>query len=107
MSLSAISSRSLKKSFDSRRLEYAAGTYSSGIIYDQQQMTSTTEAAKFGVCGAGTMGSGIAYAAALAGYDVRLYDIAAEPLERGAAQIAKNIQGSLERGKLTEESAAE
>jgi 3-hydroxybutyryl-CoA dehydrogenase len=69
--------------------------------------SSQSTAELFGVCGAGTMGSGIAYAAALAGYDVRLYDIAAEPLERGAAQIAKNIQGSIDRGKLTEEGAAD
>lgn len=71
-------------------------------------MSSTsTSSTLFCVCGAGTMGSGIAYAAALAGYDVRLYDIAPEPLERGAAQIAKNIQGSIDRGKLTEEQAAD
>ncbi|MBS1912015.1 MAG: 3-hydroxybutyryl-CoA dehydrogenase [Bacteroidetes bacterium] len=61
----------------------------------------------FGVCGAGTMGSGIAYAAALAGYSVVLYDITPESLERGAGQIAKFVAGSVERGKLTEEAAAE
>ncbi len=53
------------------------------------------------------MGSGIAYAAALAGYSVVLYDITSESLERGTAQIAKFIAGSVERGKLTEEAAAE
>lgn len=61
----------------------------------------------FGVCGAGTMGSGIAYAAALAGYTVRLYDISQEAVDRGAAQIARFIQGSLERGKLDDAGAAE
>jgi 3-hydroxybutyryl-CoA dehydrogenase len=69
--------------------------------------TEENSTKKFGVCGAGTMGSGIAYAAALAGYDVRLYDIAPEPLERGAAQIAKIVQGGIERGKLTDETAAD
>src|SRR6185295_16180852 len=38
---------------------------------------------------------------------VKLYDIAAAPLERGASQIATFIRGSLERGKLTEDAAAE
>lgn len=61
----------------------------------------------FGVCGAGTMGAGIAYSAALAGYDVRLYDIGDEALRKGAAQIDKFINGSIERGKLTEEAAGE
>lgn len=61
----------------------------------------------FGVCGAGTMGAGIAYSAALAGYDVRLYDIGSEQLERGAGQIDRFIQGSIERGKLSQDAAAE
>ncbi len=61
----------------------------------------------FGVCGAGTMGAGIAYAAALAGYDVRLYDIGEEALQRGTAQIDRFIRGSIDRGKLTQEAADE
>lgn len=59
-----------------------------------------------GVCGAGTMGSGIAYAAALAGYTVKLYDISPEAVERGGAQIRKFVAGSVERGKLAEADAA-
>jgi 3-hydroxybutyryl-CoA dehydrogenase len=51
------------------------------------------------------MGSGITYAAALAGYDVKLYDIGPEQVERGMGQIARFIQGSVERGKLSEEDA--
>lgn len=61
----------------------------------------------FGVCGAGTMGAGIAYSAALAGYTVRLYDIGEEALQKGLAQIDKFIQGSIDRGKLTQEAADE
>ncbi len=62
---------------------------------------------KFGVCGAGTMGSGIAYAAAMAGYDVVLYDITEEIVARGKSLIEKNTQKGVERGKLTEEQASE
>lgn len=70
-------------------------------------MNSLDAPSLFGVCGAGTMGSGIAYAAALAGYSVRLYDISQEAVDRGAAQIARFIQGSLDRGKLDEAGATE
>jgi 3-hydroxybutyryl-CoA dehydrogenase len=59
----------------------------------------------FGVCGAGTMGSGIAYAAAVAGYQVWLYDIETQFVERGEAQIGTFLQGGLDRGKLTQEEA--
>lgn len=59
----------------------------------------------FGVCGAGTMGSGIAYAAATAGYEVRLYDISDDSVERGAQQIDRFVRSGVERGKLSEEEA--
>lgn len=62
-------------------------------------------AEKFGVCGAGTMGSGIAYAAAVAGYDVVLYDLASDALARGAGRIEKLARGGVERGKITEQEA--
>ncbi len=70
-------------------------------------MANESSTELFGVCGAGTMGSGIAYAAAMAGYVVRLYDITPEALERGSKQIAGFIAGSVERGKLTAEAAEE
>jgi 3-hydroxybutyryl-CoA dehydrogenase len=62
---------------------------------------------KFGVCGAGTMGSGIAYAAGLAGFDVVLYDIGETQIARGRAQVEKFVAGSVERGKLSREAADE
>jgi 3-hydroxybutyryl-CoA dehydrogenase len=68
---------------------------------------STSTPSLFGVCGAGTMGSGIAYAAALAGYRVALYDINEAAVTRGALQIGRYIQGSVERGKLDPEEAEE
>lgn len=55
------------------------------------------------VFGAGTMGHGIAQVSAMAGYDVRLYDISAEYVERGLAKVAKNLDKGVARGKVTEE----
>lgn len=58
---------------------------------------------KIAVIGGGTMGRGIAYAAALSGFDVILQDISAEALEK-----AKNDNGilankSVEKGYITSE----
>lgn len=64
-----------------------------------------SNARTFGVCGAGTMGSGIAYAAAAAGYDVWLYDISETMLERGRASVSSFLASGLERGKITQQDA--
>ena len=48
------------------------------------------EVNKIAVIGSGTMGRGIAYTAALSGFEVTLQDISAEALER-----AKDYNGSL------------
>ena len=53
------------------------------------------------IIGSGTMGAGIAQVAALAGYDVILYDIKKEAVEKAKAVIDKNMQGAVERGKST------
>ncbi len=55
------------------------------------------------VLGAGTMGHGIAQAAALAGYRVILRDIDKESLARGVQSIERNLDKGIARGKLTEE----
>ena len=55
---------------------------------------------RIGVIGGGTMGSGIATAALLAGCGVRLNERDAEALERGRATIARNLDGAVKRGKL-------
>lgn len=54
-----------------------------------------------GVIGAGTMGSGIALASAIAGYDVVLNDIADEYLQRAFRNIGVLMDKMTERGKLT------
>jgi 3-hydroxybutyryl-CoA dehydrogenase len=55
-----------------------------------------------GVCGAGLMGSGIAQAAAAAGCNVVLMEVAEEPLRRGVASIAKSLDKFVEKGKLAQ-----
>ncbi|MCC6683919.1 MAG: 3-hydroxybutyryl-CoA dehydrogenase [Bacteroidia bacterium] len=54
------------------------------------------------VLGSGTMGAGIAQVFASAGYDVVLYDIQIEALEKAKKVIEKNLKGAVEKGKLTE-----
>jgi 3-hydroxybutyryl-CoA dehydrogenase len=58
------------------------------------------------VLGAGTMGHGIAQVAAMAGHDVRLRDIDDAIVDDGLAAIESNLQGGVERGKVTDAEAA-
>jgi 3-hydroxybutyryl-CoA dehydrogenase len=55
---------------------------------------------KIAVIGAGQMGSGIAQVAAASGHDVLLNDRASEYIERGLGVIEKNLNRSVEKGKL-------
>lgn len=57
------------------------------------------------VCGAGTMGSGIAQVAAAAGFTTIQYDVTAEMAERSKIGIQKNMQFLITKGKLTEADA--
>ena len=58
------------------------------------------EIEKVAVLGAGTMGHGIAHVSALAGYEVSVYDIAEDAVDRGLASVRKNMQKGVDRGKL-------
>lgn len=58
-----------------------------------------------GVCGAGTMGTGIAITAARAGIPVVLHDFSRDALERASRQIAEFFETSVAKGKLTAEEA--
>lgn len=66
-----------------------------------------TEIRTVGVCGAGTMGAGIAIVAARAGYRVVLYDTSADSLERARRQTGGFFEKSVERGKMTREQVDE
>ena len=58
------------------------------------------EVKKFGVVGAGQMGNGIAQVAAAAGLQVLMSDIREEFTAKGVATIRKNLDRSVEKGKL-------
>jgi 3-hydroxybutyryl-CoA dehydrogenase len=58
------------------------------------------------VIGAGTMGSGIAQAAATAGWETRLTDTRAEALPAAMAGIGKTLDGAVSRGKMTADDRA-
>jgi 3-hydroxybutyryl-CoA dehydrogenase len=59
-----------------------------------------------GVIGAGTMGRGIAYAAALGGYRTILEDVMPEMLAKATGWIAQTFEEGEKRGKLTKEESA-
>ena len=63
-------------------------------------------AGRVAVIGAGTMGHGIAYAAALAGFEVRLTDSQPEALRRVVARLDELLTNAVRRGKLTEQNRA-
>ena len=56
---------------------------------------------KICVCGAGTMGSGIAQVAALAGFDTIQFDVNSAMLEKSKAGIGKNLQWLLDKEKIS------
>ena len=55
------------------------------------------------VCGAGTMGSGIAQAAAQSGIYTVLFDLNAEVLKKAEAAIQQNLQSLVAKQKITED----
>lgn len=60
-----------------------------------------------GIVGAGTMGSGIAQAVALADIDVALYDVNDVLLRQGVERIRAELRNGVRKGKLTQERIAE
>lgn len=55
------------------------------------------------VCGAGTMGSGIAQAAAQSGIYTLLFDLNTEVLQKAEASINNNLESLVQKQKITEE----
>jgi len=64
------------------------------------------EVRSIGVIGAGTMGRGIAYAAALGGYRTILEDVMPESLAAGCDWIGRALEEGVARGKLRAEERA-
>jgi len=63
--------------------------------------TPTRDIKRAAVCGAGTMGGGIAMTYANAGIPVLLKDVDAAALERGLATIRRNYDVTMSKGKMT------
>ncbi len=57
----------------------------------------------YGVIGSGQMGNGIAQVAAMSGLNVVMNDINDEFVDKGYATITKNLDRSVEKGKITKE----
>ena len=55
------------------------------------------------VCGAGTMGCGIAQVGAQNGFSTILYDVQFSMLEKAAITIRRNLDAIVEKGKITDE----
>ncbi|HEX8294330.1 MAG TPA: 3-hydroxyacyl-CoA dehydrogenase family protein, partial [Pyrinomonadaceae bacterium] len=76
----------------------------------QEEKSSTPDAAprvrRVAVLGAGTMGHGIAQAAAAAGFEVVLRDLDESLVGRALRSIESNLSKGVERGKVTEEERA-
>jgi 3-hydroxybutyryl-CoA dehydrogenase len=59
------------------------------------------------VIGTGTMGRGIAYLAAVAGYDTVLHDADTAALDAARAAIESTLRKAVDKGRLTEEAAGD
>ncbi|MEK6711897.1 MAG: 3-hydroxyacyl-CoA dehydrogenase family protein, partial [Nitrospinota bacterium] len=56
---------------------------------------------RVGVLGLGTMGSGIAQVCAAAGLEVSAAEVSAAALEAGLGRVRKNLEGAVQRGRLS------
>jgi 3-hydroxybutyryl-CoA dehydrogenase len=59
------------------------------------------------ILGTGTMGRGIAYLSALAGYDTVMFDVDGGALDAARASVDSTLRKGVERGKVAENAAAE
>jgi 3-hydroxybutyryl-CoA dehydrogenase len=55
-----------------------------------------------GIIGAGQMGNGIAHVVALAGYEVALYDVKKETIDKARATIERNMARQVSRGLISD-----
>lgn len=72
-------------------------------IPDVPKETPVTEIRTAAIIGAGTMGGGIAMALANSGISVRLKDADQAALDRGLATIRKNYEGSVKKGRFSQQ----
>jgi 3-hydroxyacyl-CoA dehydrogenase len=94
----------LVQTTESKALRHAFfGERAASKIADVPEGTPTRKIEKVGVIGAGLMGGGIAMNFLNAGIPVVLLEVKQEALDKGIAQIKKNYEGTLKKGKLTQE----
>ncbi|MDP2174895.1 MAG: 3-hydroxyacyl-CoA dehydrogenase NAD-binding domain-containing protein [Bacteroidota bacterium] len=62
---------------------------------------------KIGIAGAGTMGIGIAQVCAMAGYQVYLFDLKIEIVQKAEKQLSQSLDKLIQIGKLSEEGKQE
>ncbi len=89
---------------ESKALRHAFfGERAASKIGDVPADTPTRKIGKVGVIGAGTMGGGISMNFLNAGIPVIILEMKQEALDKGLGIIRKNYEGSLKKGKLTQE----
>src|SRR5690606_12514862 len=71
----------------------------------QACMTPIDPTAAVGIVGAGTMGSGIAQVAAVAGHEVRIYDAQQGAATRAVGTIAASLARAAAKGRLSHDAA--
>jgi 3-hydroxybutyryl-CoA dehydrogenase len=59
-----------------------------------------TKIQRIAVIGAGTMGRGIAYVAAVGGFDTRLHDVSKEMLEKASSYFMRTLEKEIASGKI-------
>ncbi|MFZ3322631.1 MAG: 3-hydroxyacyl-CoA dehydrogenase NAD-binding domain-containing protein [Usitatibacter sp.] len=93
---------------ESRALRHAFfGERAASKIPDVPEDTPRRKVAKVAVIGAGTMGGGIAMNFLNAGLPVTILETRQDALDRGLATIRKNYEGTVKKGRLTEDKMAE
>ncbi|HEX5657716.1 MAG TPA: 3-hydroxyacyl-CoA dehydrogenase NAD-binding domain-containing protein [Polyangiales bacterium] len=89
---------------ESKALRHAFfGERAASKIADVPSDTKLRDIKSVGIIGAGTMGGGIAMNFLNAGIPVKLIEQKQEALDKGVAIIKKNYEGSLKKGKLTQD----
>lgn len=68
---------------------------------DSRVSKSAYDIKTIGVIGAGQMGSGIAHVSALAGYDVRVFDINEDQLKKAVNAIQSNLERQVKRERIS------
>lgn len=70
-------------------------------------MSNEERIRQIAVIGTGTMGRGIAYLSALAGYDTTIHDVDPAALDAAKASIESSLRKGVEKGKISSESASQ